>query len=101
MIAFRNNVKGLARMTRSAVVIAGLAALAGCASPTPPLAKCDGYARRPLNRAMWDWEGDRKVRREPPGERFTLEATPYVEETETPPALAHLDIDGSRRRCMV
>ena len=45
------------------IMMAGLAVLAtglgGCASvmgPTPA-PSCDGGARRPLNRSMWDWEG--------------------------------------------
>jgi type IV secretion system protein VirB7 len=31
--------------------------LGGCAtfSSAPPT--CDGFARRPLNRSLWDWEG--------------------------------------------
>ena len=101
MIALSNNVKRLAKPTAIAVVLAALAMLAGCASPTPKLPKCDGYARRPLNRAMWAWEGDLDLRRQRPGARFTYEATPYGEEDRTPAALAHLDIGGSRRRCTV
>ena len=30
--------------------------LGGCASLSYPLPKCDGYAKRPLNRSMWNWE---------------------------------------------
>jgi type IV secretion system protein VirB7 len=33
-----------------------LAILSGCATLSYPLPKCDGYAKRPLNRSMWDWE---------------------------------------------
>lgn len=33
-----------------------LAALSGCATLSYPLPKCDGYAKRPLNRSMWDWD---------------------------------------------
>ncbi|MGB3386727.1 MAG: type IV secretion system protein VirB7 [Pseudaminobacter sp.] len=33
-----------------------LAAVSGCASLSYPLPKCDGYAKRPLNRSMWDWD---------------------------------------------
>lgn len=33
-----------------------LAAVSGCATLNYPLPKCDGYAKRPLNRSMWDWD---------------------------------------------
>lgn len=33
-----------------------LAAVSGCATLGYPLPKCDGYAKRPLNRSMWDWD---------------------------------------------
>src|SRR5689334_19707455 len=33
--------------------------LTGCASKSHPLPKCDGYSRRPLNRSMWQWEGNK------------------------------------------
>lgn len=33
-----------------------LAAVSGCATLSYPLPKCDGYAKRPLNRSMWDWD---------------------------------------------
>ncbi len=33
-----------------------MAAVSGCASLSYPLPKCDGYAKRPLNRSMWDWD---------------------------------------------
>lgn len=48
-------------MMASLVVVA--TGLGGCASvmgPTPA-PSCDGGARRPLNRSMWDWEGTRPV----------------------------------------
>lgn len=46
-------------MMASLVVVA--TGLGGCTSvmgPTPA-PSCDGGARRPLNRSMWDWEGTR------------------------------------------
>lgn len=46
-------------MMSSLVVVA--TGLGGCTSvmgPTPA-PSCDGGARRPLNRSMWDWEGTR------------------------------------------
>ena len=36
-------------------------ALGGCASLANAPPSCDGYARRPLNRSMWDWEAGRPV----------------------------------------
>lgn len=33
-----------------------LATVSGCATLSYPLPKCDGYAKRPLNRSMWDWD---------------------------------------------
>lgn len=33
-----------------------LAAVSGCVTLSYPLPKCDGYAKRPLNRSMWDWD---------------------------------------------
>ena len=33
-----------------------MAAVSGCATLSYPLPKCDGYAKRPLNRSMWDWD---------------------------------------------
>ncbi|CAK7260973.1 type IV secretion system protein VirB7 (plasmid) [Shinella sp. WSC3-e] len=89
----------LAEMTKTTVLLVVLAALGGCASLTYPLPKCDGYSRRPLNRSMWEWEGDRKLQREDSSARSPTSATPYVEEDNTPAAFAHLDIDGSHRRC--
>lgn len=89
----------LAQMMKTTVMVVALAALGGCASLTYPLPKCDGYSRRPLNRSMWEWEGDRKPQREESSARSTTSATPYLEEDSTPAAFAHLDVDGSHRRC--
>lgn len=33
-----------------------LVAVSGCATLSYPLPKCDGYAKRPLNRSMWEWD---------------------------------------------
>jgi type IV secretion system protein VirB7 len=86
-------------MIRFPLLLVMAATLAGCASLTYPLAKCDGYSRRPLNRSMWEWEGDRKLQRQRPDARSTTSVTPYVEESGVAAAFAHLDIDGSHRRC--
>lgn len=91
--------KRLAQMIKTTALFVALAALGGCASLTYPLPKCDGYSRRPLNRSMWEWEGDRKLQREDSSARTTTSTTSYVEEDSTPAAFAHLDIEGSHRRC--
>lgn len=86
-------------MIRFPLLLAMAAALAGCASLTYPLPKCDGYSRRPLNRSMWEWEGDRKLQRQQSDSRSATSVTPFVEENSQSAAFAHLDIDGSHRRC--
>ncbi|EJB01725.1 hypothetical protein Rleg9DRAFT_0463 [Rhizobium leguminosarum bv. trifolii WSM597] len=77
--------------------------LTGCASKSHPLPRCDGYSRRPINRAMWQWEEDNPARQRGNAE---VPATgtgqvSYLEEllTEKPPALAYFDIAGSYRSC--
>jgi type IV secretion system protein VirB7 len=45
------------------ILVAAATGLGGCTSvlgPTPA-PSCDGGARRPLNRSMWDWEAARPV----------------------------------------
>lgn len=45
------------------ILVAAAAGLGGCTSvlgPTPA-PSCDGGARRPLNRSLWDWENARPV----------------------------------------
>ncbi|HAU78024.1 MAG TPA: hypothetical protein DCW88_21670 [Agrobacterium sp.] len=86
-------------MIKTIVSFVMLIALGGCASLTYPLPKCDGYSRRPLNRAMWEWEGDSKLKSQQSDRRSSTSATPYAEESKEPAAFAHLDIDGSHRRC--
>lgn len=86
-------------MIKTTVSIFMLVALGGCASLTYPLPKCDGYSRRPLNRSMWEWEGDSKVKSQQSDRRSSTSATPYADESKEPAAFAHLDIDGSHRRC--
>ncbi|MCA0342234.1 MAG: hypothetical protein LCH99_21210 [Proteobacteria bacterium] len=86
-------------MIKTIVSLVMLIALGGCASLTYPLPKCDGYSRRPLNRAMWEWEGDSTLKRPHSDRRSSSSATPYAEEGRGPAAFAQLDIDGSHRRC--
>ncbi len=40
-------------------LISVLFAVSGCATLSYPLPKCDGYAKRPLNRSMWDWDASK------------------------------------------
>lgn len=86
-------------MIKTTVSLVMLIALGGCASLTYPLPKCDGYSRRPLNRAMWEWEDDSTLKRAHSDRRPSTTATPYAEEGTEPAAFAHLDIDRSHRRC--
>jgi type IV secretion system protein VirB7 len=86
-------------MTKTALLLVLSATLAGCASMTDPLPKCDGYSRRPLNRSMWEWEGDSKLKQQQSNASSSTSVTPFVEEASEPAAFAHLDIDGSYRRC--
>lgn len=81
-----------------------LSVLAGCATLSYPLPKCDGYAKRPLNRSMWEWEGGKQ----PAGQQqsalpdaestalaFATMASPHVQ----PAAFAGFDEAGSHRAC--
>ncbi|MBB3965895.1 hypothetical protein [Rhizobium metallidurans] len=86
-------------MMKPAVFLLLAATLGGCASLTYPLPKCDGYSRRPLNRSMWEWEGDSKLKQQQSDASPSISVTPFAEETREPAAFAHLDIDGSYRRC--
>lgn len=86
-------------MTKTALLLVLAATLAGCASVTYPLPKCDGYSRRPLNRSMWEWEGDSKLKQQQSNANSSTSVIPFAEEAREPAAFAHLDIDGSHRRC--
>ncbi|NEI74676.1 hypothetical protein GR212_34610 [Rhizobium lusitanum] len=82
------------------------ASLAGCGSISHPLPKCDGYSRRPLNRSMWQWEGDGKTDQSATGAIPTdpaSHAASFAEEpaSVTPAAFAHFDVAGSYRPCEV
>lgn len=86
-------------MIKPALLIVFSATLVGCASMTYPLPNCDGYLRRPLNRSMWDWEGDSKLKQQQSSASSSTSVTPFAEEASKTAAFAHLDIDGSYRRC--
>lgn len=89
-------------MIRPVLLLCVAAALSGCASMTYPLPKCDGYSRRPLNRAMWRWEVNSNLKQKHSDARPAASqsvAAAYVEEGREPPAFAHLDADASYRPC--
>jgi type IV secretion system protein VirB7 len=89
-------------MIRTFPLLCMAAILSGCASMTYPLPKCDGYSRRPLNRAMWQWEDDNNLKRKHSRARPATSqhvAMAYVKEDQEPPAFAHLHIDASYRPC--
>ena len=44
------------KIVRTITLMGLLAAVSGCATLSYPLPKCDGYAKRPLNRSMWEWD---------------------------------------------
>jgi type IV secretion system protein VirB7 len=86
-------------MIKPALLLVLAATLGGCASLTYPLPKCDGYSRRPLNRSMWQWEGDSRLNQRQSNASSPTSVTPFVEEATEPAAFAHMDMDGSYRRC--
>lgn len=90
-------------MPRMLLLFLLTASLAGCGSITHPLPKCDGYSRRPLNRSMWQWEGDSKSDQSTTGAitEPTSRAASFAEEpaTVTPAAFAQFDVAGSYRPC--
>jgi type IV secretion system protein VirB7 len=88
---------GCLRMLRivSLFLIAGT--LPACSSMTHPLPRCDGYFRRPLNRAMWQREDDGMLKQ--PSSAPASHAASYAEEHATPTAFTHFDVEGSYRPC--
>lgn len=91
-------------MIRVILLLFLAADLAGCASISHPLPKCDGYSRRPLNRSMWQWDdnnaGKQSVSEIAPATAASHVAS-YGEEPVTvePAAFAHFDPVGSYRPC--
>ncbi|MGY5810837.1 hypothetical protein ACXHXG_24440 [Rhizobium sp. LEGMi198b] len=90
-------------MLRILVLLSMASVLGACASHSQSLPKCDGYTRRPLNRAMWQWEDDDKLSRQQSNRAGAPAGTPpaYVEEemSDAPAAFAHFDVTGSYRPC--
>ncbi len=81
-----------------------LAALSGCATLSYPLPKCDGYAKRPLNRSMWDWEAGKA--QDDPRQQSSLPsgngtALAFAEHEPTVETVAFADFDeaGSHAAC--
>lgn len=79
-------------MMRLFMLLCAAAVLSGCASLSYPLPKCDGYARRPLNRSMWQSSDS--------GPTGPTSATAFAGMT-APAAepFSHFDIAGSYRSC--
>ncbi|MFG1225153.1 MAG: hypothetical protein B7Y01_00040 [Xanthobacter sp. 17-67-6] len=89
-------------MLRSFLLLCMASALSGCASWSYPLPKCDGYARRTLNRAMWQWEGSSNVKAQSDAAPLAPNrATAFADEAPASPTgpFAHLDSAGSYRSC--
>lgn len=89
-------------MIRLIPVLCMTAILSGCASLSYPLAKCDGYSRRPLNRALWQWEENTSAKQEHSngsGGVATPATAAYAGEEIPAPALAHLAVDASYQLC--
>jgi type IV secretion system protein VirB7 len=88
--------------TVSLFLIAGT--LSACSAMTHPLPKCDGYSRRPLNRSLWQWEDDSKLK-QPASKASPADpashAASYAQEpaSATPAAFARFDVEGSDRPC--
>nr|WP_081670453.1 hypothetical protein [Rhizobium leucaenae] len=90
-------------MLRILALLSMASILGACVSHSHSLPKCDGYARRPLNRAMWQWDDDKrfsKQRTDPPA---VPAGTPpsYVEEegSNVPAAFARYHMTESYRPC--
>ncbi|WP_313614912.1 hypothetical protein [Agrobacterium sp.] len=81
-----------------------IASLSSCASISSPLPKCDGYSRRPLNRAMWQWEDKGKQQTtaiENDHAPAALRAVPWAKEPHSvaPAAFAHFDVSDATLSC--
>lgn len=97
----RTNI-GTFPVSRTFALLCMAAVLSACASMTYPLAKCDGYSRRPLNRSMWQWEDNNNLKQKQSDARPAASrsvAMAYVEEGREHPDFAQFDADGSHRPC--
>ena len=93
---------GWFRMIRIFVLLCVASTLGGCASLSYPLPKCDGYSRRPLNRAMWQWDDDSRFTEKRPPTQSDGKPSAYVEEKPDgiTVAFAHFDVANSYRPCV-
>lgn len=78
-------------MPRTVFCLLLLALVSGCNTMTSHLPKCDGYAKRPLNRSMWQWEGGGQLAAKPLG---------YLLEERVPAAFEDFDERASYRKCV-
>ena len=91
------------------LVLCIAATLTGCASISHPLPKCDGAAKRPLNRSMWKWQEERAGVSHPaaesaqaaPGAGVALLNYAATAPARAPdhPALTSFDEAGLHRAC--
>lgn len=91
-------------MFRAFLLLCAVSALSGCTTLSPhSLPKCDGYARRPLNRAMRQWEHYRATGQETTSQRAmpSEPASAYFAEktNQPPPAFARFDDARSYLPC--
>jgi len=88
-------------MIRPILLLCMATILSGCASMTYSLPKCDGYSRRPLNRAIWHWDdnSDFKQKHSDTSPVILPRVASYVGARREPPAFPHLDVDASYRSC--
>lgn len=91
-------------MCRLLVLILTASVLAGCATLSYPLPKCDGYAKRPLNRSMWEWEGGKGTTSQQhsslpneSGPALAFAETVHAPDAQT--AFSGFDTAGSYRAC--
>jgi type IV secretion system protein VirB7 len=77
-------------MPRTVSCLLLLALVSGCNTMTSHAPKCDGYAKRPLNRSMWQWEAGKQRAAKPLG---------YFREERVPGAFEAFDERASYRKC--
>ena len=94
-------------VVRVLTLVGMLAVLSGCATLSYPLPRCDGYAKRPLNRSMWEWEGTKQPAADQNSALDAVEtgktagASEREERAPVQTAFAQFDEAGSHRACQV
>lgn len=90
-------------MFRMFLLLGVASMLSGCASLSYPLPKCDGYSRRPLNRAMWQWENTSSAKQQQQSDAAMAppnRASAFADDQMPPPAaFAHFNVADSYRSC--